>query len=127
MRGREFIISLTRNPISLSGAVIVTGSAILIITLLAVAIFGAEGSPYLGIITYLILPIFFLAGLLLIPWGVARERKRARLAEETGEGAPAFPVIDLNNDRTRNWLLTFVGITAVNIIILATVTYKGVE
>jgi nitrate/TMAO reductase-like tetraheme cytochrome c subunit len=127
MRVREFIISLTRNPISLSGAVIVTGSAILIITLLAVAIFGAEGSPYLGIITYLILPIFFLAGLLLIPWGVARERKRARRAEEAGEAAPAFPVIDLNSDRTRNWLLTFVGITAVNIIILATVTYKGVE
>jgi len=123
MRVREFVSSITGNPISLIGAAMAGGSAVLIVTLTLIEAFGEEGHPYIGIITYLVLPVFLVAGLILIPWGNARHR---RLASESGE-RPAFPIIDLNSDRTRGWLLTFGGFTAVIVVILSTATFKGVE
>ena len=127
MRVRDFVNSITRNPISLVGAALAGGSAVLIVTLTAIEVFGEEGHPYIGIITYLIMPVFFTAGLVLIPWGNARQRRLERAAEESGATRPAFPVIDLNVDRTRGWLLTFGGFTAVIVVILSTATFKGVE
>ena len=99
----------------------------LIVTLFAIELFGFLGNPYIGIIAFLILPGVFLVGLLLIPLGVARERKRARRAQEKGQSSPRFPVIDLNLDQTRRWVLLFVVLSAANVVILAVATYKGVE
>jgi hypothetical protein len=124
---RQFLMSLTRNPISLVGAAITTATAILIVTLFAIEMVGFLGNPYVGILAYLVLPAIFLAGLLLIPIGIVRERRQSRRSEAAGGVPPAFPVIDLNRPRTRQWLLAFVVLTAVNAVILATATYKGVE
>jgi len=44
-----------------------------------------------------------------------------------GERTPKMPVFDLNVAHTRHWLLIFLGATTINIIILASATYKGVE
>ena len=99
----------------------------MIVTLFAIELFGFLGNPYIGIIAFLILPAVFLVGLLLIPWGIARERKLARRAREQGQPPPRFPVIDLNLDQTRKWALLFVVMTAANVVILAVATYKGVE
>jgi hypothetical protein len=124
---RSFLIALTRNPISLLGTAVTTASAVLIIILFAIELFGFLGNPYIGILAYLVLPGIFLAGLILIPIGVARERRRARRARAEGEPPAKFPVIDLNRDTTRRWVLIFVALTAMNIVILAVATYKGVE
>jgi hypothetical protein len=124
---RSFFIELTRNPLGLVGTAITTASAILIVTLFAVELFGFLGNPYIGILAYLVLPAIFLGGLLLIPLGIYRERRRRRLAPERGTAPAAFPVIDLNRDRTRRWVLIFVVLTAANMVILAVTTYKGVE
>ena len=124
---RHFFIALTRNPISLLGAAVTTTAAVLILILLSLEIFGHEGSPYIGILAYLILPGFLLLGLLLIPIGIALERRRARRATERGESEPRFPIIDMNLDRTRSRLLVFLSLTLINVVILATATYKGVE
>jgi hypothetical protein len=126
-RIRKFLIALTRNPISLLGAAITTASAVLIVTLFAIELFGFLGNPYIGIIAFLVLPAVFLVGLLLIPLGIVRERKLARRAREKGQPPPRFPVIDLNLDQTRKWVLLFVVMTAANVVILAVATYKGVE
>jgi nitrate/TMAO reductase-like tetraheme cytochrome c subunit len=124
---KKFLVSLTRHPLGLLGSVIVTVSAVLIVTLFLMDVFGLEGSPYVGILTYMILPGVFVLGLILIPIGVLRERKRARLAEEAGEKPAGFPVIDLNVDSTRQRVMLFLLLTVVNLVILATATYKGVE
>lgn len=124
---KSFFIALTRNPISLFGAAVVTATAILIVTLFTLELFGFQGGPYSGILAYLILPALFVAGLLLIPIGVFRQRRRDRQATARGEAAPAFPVLDLNDPRARTRALVFVALTAVNIVILATASYKGVE
>ncbi|HYN23170.1 MAG TPA: NapC/NirT family cytochrome c [Thermoanaerobaculia bacterium] len=117
---KNFFIALTRNAISLVGSAIVTASAILIITLFLLESFGLRGSPYIGILAYLILPAIFVLGLLLIPIGIWRQRRR---------GAPpsTFPVLDFNEGRTRTRALVFIALTAVNVIILALATYEGVD
>ena len=124
---RNFIIALSRNTISLIGVALVTVSAVLIVTLFAIELAGFVGNPYIGILAYLILPAFLLLGLVLIPIGISRERRRARRARARGEPEPRFPVIDLNVGRVRTWVLTFIVLTTVNVVILATATFKGVE
>ena len=124
---KSFFVALTRNPISLLGAAIVTASGILIVTLFTLELMGLRGSPYIGILAYLVLPAIFIAGLLLIPIGIARQKRRDRAARERGEAPSALPVIDLNNPKTRNRVLTFGVLTAINVVILSAATYKGVD
>jgi hypothetical protein len=124
---RAFLIALTRNPLSLTGAAVTTAAGVMIVTLVLLELFGHDGSPYIGVIAYLILPAIFVLGLVLIPVGIFGERRRARRAEAAGAPAGKFPIIDLNLDRTRHRLMAFIFFTATNVVILATVTVKGVE
>jgi hypothetical protein len=125
---RSFLIALTREPLGLAGAVLTTASAILFLILYGIDLVGLHAAgPYQGIISFLILPAIFVLGLLLMPIGMWRERRRERRAADRGEAAPAFPVFDLNRATARKSALIFVALTAVNVIILAIGTYKGVE
>ncbi len=124
---RHFFASLTQNPISLVGTALAAASLTLIIALFIVQMVGFEGGPYLGILTFLVLPMFFVLGLLLIPLGIMRQRKRAARAAAAGETPRLFPVIDLNQETTRKSVIVFMVLTMVNIIVLAGATYKGVE
>jgi len=123
---RHFFASLTRNPISLVGTALAAASLTLIVSLVIIQMIGFEGGPYLGILTFLVLPVFFATGLLLIPIGVMRQRKQAARAAAAGEKPPLFPVIDLNHETTRKSVIIFMLLTLVNIIVLAGATYKGV-
>ena len=126
-RARRFLASLTRSPWGLFGTILATTSAFLIITLLAYEWVGEAGHPYLGIITYLVLPMFFLVGVVFILIGIRRQTKKRLARESSGEIIPEFPIIDLNDDRTRTWLLTAGGFGAAAAVLLATTTMKGVE
>ena len=64
---------------------------------------GFEGGPYLGILTYLILPVIFITGLIMIPIGAILYRRKLRRMHGD-EHTTLLPVFDLNNPRTRNWL-----------------------
>lgn len=122
---RSFFVALTRNWLSLIGAAIVTASAVLIVTLFILNLLGLEGGPYLGILAFLILPTIFIVGLLLIPIGIWRQRRREARAGTVDRDT--FPVLDFNESRTRNRALIFTALTIVNAVILAAATYKGVE
>ena len=123
---KNFFASITHNAISLIGTALALASLVLILSLFTMQQFGFEGGPYLGILTYLILPMIFVLGLILIPIGaVLWRRKVSRMPG--GESTQMLPVFDLNVPHTRRWLLVFLGATMVNIIILASATYKGVE
>jgi hypothetical protein len=123
---RNFIVSITRSVISLSGTALSVASLVLMLSLFALEQFGFEGGPYLGILTYLILPMIFVAGLILIPIGAVLWRRRINRMPG-GESTPLMPVFDLNVPKTRNWLLIFLGATIFNVVVLSTATYKGVE
>ena len=118
--------SITRNGISLFGTGLALASLVLIISLFVIQQIGYEGGPYLGILTYLILPMIFVLGLLLIPLGTFLYRRSLRTIPG-GESVPLLPVLDFNIPKTRNWMLILLGATMINIVIVAGATYKGVE
>ena len=120
---KHFFEIITRNGVSLLGATLALGSAILIISLSFVGFLGFRGGAYLGIVTYLFLPMCFVTGLLLVPIGIHWQNKRAA----KGRGTPLFPVIDLNSTHTRAMLLIFLGLTLFSSVLLIGATYKGVE
>jgi len=123
---RNFIVSITRSVLSLCGTALALAALVLMLSLFVLEQFGFEGGPYIGILTYLILPMIFALGLILIPIGaVLWRRKMNRMPG--GESMPLMPVFDLNVPKTRHWLLIFLGATMFNVIILSAATYKGVE
>lgn len=123
---KNFLASITRNGISLAGTALALASLILIISLFLIQQLGFEGGPYLGILTYLVLPALFVLGLILIPVGAIVWRRRMRHVHRA-EDVPVLPVFDLNVPKTRRWLLIFLGITTVNVIVLSGATYKAVH
>jgi nitrate/TMAO reductase-like tetraheme cytochrome c subunit len=123
---KNFLASMTHNAISLIGSAIAVATLVLMLTLFAMELWGFEGGPYLGILTYLILPMIFAFGLVLIPIGAVLYRRRMRRAPG-GETTPLMPVFDLNIQSTRRWLLIFLAATVINIVIIAGATYKGVH
>jgi hypothetical protein len=125
----RFLATCTGNLISLVGTGITTASAFLFVLLLLMHVVGEDGGgPYLGILTFMILPGLFLLGLILIPVGIFRERARRRAALERGEAeGPRFAVVDFNKRSTRKAALIFLAATGVNALILGIGTYKGVE
>ena len=123
---KDFIASITHNVTSLIGTALAVASLVLMACLFAMEQFGFEGGPYIGILTYLILPMFFVIGLLLIPIGALLHRRKLRRMHGE-EAIEAMPVFDLNRPATQRWTLIFVGVTMLNIVILASATYKGVH
>ncbi|HEY3352928.1 MAG TPA: NapC/NirT family cytochrome c [Polyangia bacterium] len=89
---------LYRNTLSYFGGVVMVGSALLIAVSAVIGIFLAPQSPYLGIVTWLLLPGVLMFGLLAILYGMRRESLRRR---RTGEEESAFPRLDLNDPRQR--------------------------
>jgi nitrate/TMAO reductase-like tetraheme cytochrome c subunit len=124
---RTFANAITRNGVSLAGAALTTAAALLFFALFAIESLGFEGGPYLGIITFVVVPVLFVTGLAFIPAGIYLQRRRARRAALRGEPAPRLPVIDLNVDRTRTMVVVFSGATMLNLVILGVATYKSVE
>ena len=56
---RNFVSVITRHWISLVGAVIALAAVVMMLTLIAIQMTGFEGGAYLGILTYMLLPMMF--------------------------------------------------------------------
>ena len=124
----RFLAAVTSNPISLAGSALTTVTAFLFLLLFSIHIVSEHGaSPYLGILTFLILPGLFLLGLALIPLGLWRARKRRLQALAEDDPAVEFAVLDFNRPSTRKAALIFLAATGINALILGVGTYKGVE
>ncbi len=120
--------TVSRSLISLAGVVLTTISAVLFLSLFAIEEFGAaQHGAYTGIIAFIIIPSVFVTGLALIPVGVALLRRADRKRLAKGEPEPKAPVIDFNLPRTRLIVAVVAVLTIVNVVIIATGTYKGVE
>jgi hypothetical protein len=124
---QNFISLVTRHWISMLGSVIALAVAVLMILLFGMELSGFKAGPYLGILTYLLLPAVFVLGLVLIPVGVLRKRRLDADALAHHEQAPRLPVVDLNNQRTRSVVLASVAVGVLSIVLIGSATYKGVE
>jgi hypothetical protein len=84
------------NPVSLGGAFLAALSFGLILFLMILESFNDVHKPYMGIIAFVILPVFLISGLLAIAIGMYREKKRQKSIDFK---ARKFPIIDLNDPR----------------------------
>jgi len=87
------------NLRTLIGAAIASVSFGLVVFLTVLDLFAGEQKPYIGILTFVILPMFILLGLVLVFYGTWREHKREK------QGLPhelKLPRFDLNDPRQRN-------------------------
>jgi nitrate/TMAO reductase-like tetraheme cytochrome c subunit len=124
---RNYLSVITRSALSMIGTAIAIVGTLLFVTLFLIQNLGFRGGPYLGIITYLLLPAVVLAGLVLVPVGMWRQKKKEQAATAHGEPVPSLPVIDLNAPRTRKALAAFGVMALIGAVVLAVGTYKGVE
>jgi nitrate/TMAO reductase-like tetraheme cytochrome c subunit len=120
---KSLISVISRSRLSLLGAVIAATALVLFITLFVMELLGFEGGPYLGILSYLILPLLVVLGVLLMPVGVWRAKKR----EARGEQEPPLPVVDFNKPATRRALATFGLLSLVGVVVLAVGSFKAVH
>ena len=120
---RDFLWRATAHWVSAIGVALATISAISFLAIIALELAGVPIGNYAGIASYLILPAIFLVGLVLIPIGLRLQRKKRQKA-----GQPSrFPVLDFNNPRLRSVALLVFVLTVVNLMIVSTATFKGVE
>src|SRR5829696_4824543 len=114
--------SAIRNPISLIGAGVTTAMAIVFVVLLALEIGGQLTNPYIGLLLFVAVPAVFVLGLLLIPIGAWRHRRR--LAQGIDED---WPVIDLRLPRTRSVIFGVAMLTVVNVLIVSLAAFGTVH
>src|SRR6185369_1253624 len=104
-----------RNWTSLTGLVIVMASLFSFILLFLLDSFAHVSNPYVGVLTYLVTPVFLFIGLGLVVIGVAWRRWRQ---SKTQGLVPAFQ-IDLGRQRDRRFLGYFLGGSALFLLITA--------
>ena len=121
---RKLFPPVVYNPVTLAGASLAAVSFGLIIFLFILEFFSGESNPYLGIITFIILPVFLIIGLLLIAYGIRRERRRIKKGiERSGK----FIIIDLNDVKQRRVVATFTFGTLLLLLFSAFGSYKAFE
>ena len=119
------IYFLGQNPITLTGAVLTTSAALTTIAFWFYdVVLPGPPHPYIGILVYLILPGLFVLGLLLIPLGIWLRR---RSLKQSGELPTIFPPIDLGLPVVRRTLEWVTLATVINLLIIGTASYRGVE
>ena len=118
------LVHLANNWISLVGVAVVTTATVFWLFLLPTTLRGEASSPYIGILSFLALPAFFVAGLILVPLGIWLRNRR----EHATRIYPAtFPPLNWRNAELRR-LVVFVGATTfVNIVIASQATYAAVS
>jgi hypothetical protein len=78
--------------------VLTTTSGITLLLTYAFQLYGYQPNPYTGILIFLILPVVFVAGLVLIPFGIYRQfRKERRL----GRLPLTYPTVDFSQRELR--------------------------
>src|SRR5438270_869699 len=117
--------TLFRNYISLIGAAIVLAGLVSVTLLFLIEITASAPNPYLGILTYIVLPSAVVFGLLVIVVGMIIERRRRRRLAP-GEIA-AYPRLDLNEPHSRRAFFAFLLFTFLFISASAFGSYQAYE
>ncbi|MBE0539659.1 MAG: NapC/NirT family cytochrome c [Ignavibacterium sp.] len=112
------------NPITLTGAAVASLSFGLIVFLFVLDFFSTQENTYMGILTYIIIPSFLIIGLLLIAYGIFREKRREVRGIVRGS---YLPVIDLNDPKKRAMFVTFSLGTILLLLFSAFGSFKAYE
>jgi nitrate/TMAO reductase-like tetraheme cytochrome c subunit len=119
------IFFLGQNPLTLTGAVVTTSTALTTIAFWFYEIFlPGPPHPYIGILFFLIFPGIFVAGLLLIPLGIWFRQRSLR---KSGKLPETYPAIDLHLPVVRHTFDYVALATVFNLLIIGTASYRGVQ
>lgn len=120
-------VAVLRNPITVAGALLTTIAVLLFLGFFLIELSGfiPHENPYLGIVFFITLPALAVFGLLLMPFGAWRERRRQMAGRPPS--LRQWPRIDLNHSQTRAVLFAIAVLTPVNLLIVSAAAYKGVE
>jgi hypothetical protein len=118
-----FVVTAVRNPISRIGVALTTASALLFLFLLLIHAAGYLQNPYTGLVVFVLVPLLFVVGLVLIPIGSRIERRRV------ARGGPVtpWPRIDLNDPAIRRSVFFVIALTLVNLLIVSVASFGAVE
>jgi len=124
---KHFFAAITGNVVSLVGTLLIALSLLFIGALLIMQAMGFEGGAYLGIITFVVLPMGFLLGVFIVPLGIWLQKRRDAKAAAEGREVGHLPIVDLNRESTRGVLLGFVALSVPIIALAAGLTFKAVH
>lgn len=112
------------NWLSLAGAVIAALSLFVFVFLFILhSIVDTSEAPYAGLVIFVLVPMFFISGLVLIAVGMLIEWRLQRA--KGAVPARRFPIIDLNNKDERNATFIF-AVGSVLLLLLVTLSsYKA--
>jgi hypothetical protein len=119
MNKRPVLVLLTSSWISMLGAGLVTLAGFSWLFVLPLNVRGAGvNNPYIGLLVFIVIPIVFFAGLILIPIGIALAKRKV--------------VENLNEveDRRTSWRrvgIFFAVMTVANVVIASQLSYRAVE
>ena len=121
---RRFFPLYVYNPITFFGAGQAVLSFGLIIFLTLLEFLSPDTKPYMGIITFIILPIFLLMGIFFLVVGMLRERRRL---EQGIQRRKRFMIIDLNDPKQRR-IISIFSIGAILLLFFSAFgSYKAYE
>jgi len=115
---QPLIVLLTSHWLTMAGVALVTLAGFSWLFALPANIRGNVSNPYIGLLTFIAIPVVFFLGLILIPIGIALGRRRAAAAWN-----PPF-------DRRAAWRragMFFAIMTMANLVIGSQLTYRAVE
>ena len=118
------LIYLADNWLSRIGMAVVTTATVLWIFLLPTTLHGEMQNPYIGILSYLILPGVFFGGLAVIPLGIFAKRKRTK---RSGRYPSSFGPVSWANVEFRRLVFLIGGLTLANLAIGSQFTYGAVN
>ncbi|MCX6875485.1 MAG: NapC/NirT family cytochrome c [Verrucomicrobia bacterium] len=106
--GSSTRLSRLRNWLSLSGMVLALAAFFAFLMLFGMDFFAAHANPYMGILAYVVAPMFLIAGLLITLVGYILENRRVRkgLADDDSH---LILHVNLARKRDRRLLVGFVG------------------
>ena len=113
--------SIFRNWVSLWGAVLMASSifAFLLLFFLDLVVFSSN--PYVGILTFLVAPMFLVAGLVIFLFGAWRSRRR--LTKANGSAPSLHINVDLSRVHDRRVLAFFIPASAGFLLLTAMGSY----
>ncbi|MDJ0841201.1 MAG: NapC/NirT family cytochrome c [Acidobacteriota bacterium] len=119
---RRRLFKLLYNPMSLLGLALCGFSLGMMIIFSSIDYIVGGSTPYLGLITFLILPPFLFVGMLLLPAGAIRFHRRLN---KLGFEPRSHFTLDLNKAHHRKNFVLFLFVTFVSICMIGTMSYHG--
>jgi len=118
---RPILVLLTSHWVSMMGVALVTTAGFSWLFVLPIELRGRTSNPYIGIVVFLLIPIIFILGLLLLALGMFLARRRISREERD--------LLAAGDRQTyiRKFAIFFAVTTAANIVIGTQGTYRAVE